>query len=64
MTTKKKLELLMKSHGFELERKSKHLVWRHYQTGAMVTTSATTSDEKRFLKNVERDIRKVTLAAA
>jgi hypothetical protein len=57
MTTKKKLELLMKQHGFELQRMTKHLVWKNHETGAIVTTSSTASDEKRFLKNVTRDIK-------
>lgn len=45
---------LAKQFGYELRRKSKHLIWQHCQTGAVVTTSATPSDS-RALRNIQRD---------
>jgi len=44
---------LAKQFGYDLRRHSKHLVWRHCQTGAVVTTAATPSDW-RALKNIQK----------
>ena len=48
----------MLSHGYRLARSKKHNIWVNNK-GQMITTSKTTSDEARFLKNVECDIRKL-----
>lgn len=39
---------------YELRRQSKHLIWQHVQTGAVVTTSKSPSDW-RALRNIQRD---------
>jgi len=59
MKTAKKLEKLMLSHGYRLARSKKHNIWVNNK-GQMITTSKTTSDEARFLMNVECDIRKLS----
>jgi len=45
---------LAKEFGYELRRQSKHLIWQHCQTGAIVTTALTPSDY-RALCNIKRD---------
>lgn len=56
------LHALMSRHGFELQRKSKHMVWRN-ASGVMVTTSSTPSDGNA-LRQVERQIRRKLAMAA
>jgi hypothetical protein len=45
---------LAKQFGYELIRQSKHLIWQHCQTGAIVTTSKSPSDY-RAIRNIEKD---------
>jgi hypothetical protein len=45
---------LAKQFGYELRRQSKHLIWQHCQTGAIVTTSKSPSDY-RAIRNIEKD---------
>jgi predicted RNA binding protein YcfA (HicA-like mRNA interferase family) len=58
MKIAKQIEKLMLSRGYRLARSKKHNVWVNNK-GHMITTSKTTSDAARLLKNIERDIRKV-----
>jgi uncharacterized lipoprotein YajG len=60
MKIAKQLEKMMLSHGYRLARSKKHNIWVNNK-GQMITTSKTTSDGSRFLKNVERDIRKLAM---
>lgn len=45
---------LAKQFGYELRRQSKHLIWQHTKTGALVTTSLTPSDQ-RAIRSIQRD---------
>jgi len=45
---------LAKQFGYELRRQSKHLIWHHPITGAVVTTAKSPSDW-RALRNIQRD---------
>ena len=58
MKIEKQIEKLMLSRGYRLARSKKHNIWVNSK-GQMITTSKTTSDAARLLKNVERDIRKL-----
>jgi len=60
MKHQKALTKLMKSHGFELHRSKRHLVWRHH-TGKKISTSATPSC-RHSLNQIERDIRRLLTA--
>jgi len=44
---------LAKQFGYELRRQSKHLIWKHQITGAVVTTAKTPSDW-RALHKIEK----------
>lgn len=48
---------LAEQFGFELRRQSKHLIWVHSTTGAVVTTARTPSDW-RALRNIAKDFAK------
>jgi hypothetical protein len=52
--TPKEIGRLAERFGFELRRQSKHLVWHHPITGAVVTTSRTPSDQ-RALRNIAKN---------
>ena len=54
---------LAASYGYELIRRSRHLIWKHRITGRVVTTSRTPSDH-RALKNIESYFRKNALITA
>ena len=58
MKIAKQIEKLMLSRGYRLARSKKHNIWVNSK-GQTITTSKTTSDAARLLKNVERDIRKL-----
>lgn len=58
MKISKQIEKLMLSRGYRLARSKKHNIWVNNK-GQMITTSKTTSDAARLLKNIERDIRKL-----
>ena len=45
---------LAKQFGYELRRQSKHLIWTHSTTGAVVTTARTPSDW-RALRNITKN---------
>ena len=53
----KDLKKLMKKNDFVVTRMNKHIVWKHKETGAIVTTSKTPSC-KFALKNIMKDIKK------
>jgi len=53
---KKEITVLMESHGFELHRQSKHLVWKHV-SGVKIITSSTPSCRHAF-NQIEREIRR------
>jgi len=48
----------MLSRGYRLARSRKHNVWVNNK-GQVITTSKTTGDAGRLLKNIERDINKL-----
>ena len=50
----KDISRLAAQFGYELRRQSKHLIWQHQITGAVVTTSRTPSDW-RVLRNITQD---------
>ena len=54
---------LAASYGYELVRRSKHLIWKHRITGRVVTTARTPSDH-RALRNIESYFRKGALLTA
>ncbi len=58
MKLSKQIEKLMISRGYRLARTKKHNVWVNNK-GQTVTTSKTTGDAGRLLKNIERDINKL-----
>jgi len=58
MKISKQIEKLMLSRGYRLARSKKHNIWVNNK-GQTITTSKTTSDAARLLKNIERDIRKL-----
>jgi predicted RNA binding protein YcfA (HicA-like mRNA interferase family) len=58
MKLSKQIEKLMISRGYRLARTKKHNVWVNSK-GQTVTTSKTTGDAGRLLKNIERDINKL-----
>jgi hypothetical protein len=51
---KNSVQRLAKKFGYELRRQSKHLIWQHQTTGAVVTTSKTPSDW-RALRSIEKN---------
>ena len=53
----KELKKLMKKNDFEVIRNKKHIVWKHKENGALVTTSSTPSN-KNAIKMIMKDIRK------
>ena len=50
----KEISRLAEQFGYQLRRQSKHLIWQHQITGAVVTTSATPSDQ-RALRNIAKN---------
>jgi predicted RNA binding protein YcfA (HicA-like mRNA interferase family) len=58
MKLSKQIEKLMISRGYRLARTKKHNVWVNSK-GQTITTSKTTGDAGRLLKNIERDINKL-----
>jgi uncharacterized lipoprotein YajG len=58
MKLSKQIEKLMISRGYRLARTKKHNVWVNSK-GHVITTSKTTGDAGRLLKNIERDINKL-----
>jgi hypothetical protein len=52
---KKELTVMMESNGFELQRSSTHLVWKHV-SGVQIFTSATPSC-RHALNQIKRQIR-------
>ncbi len=58
MKLSKQIEKLMLSRGYRLARSKKHNVWVNNK-GQTITTSKTTGDAGRLLKNIERDINKL-----
>jgi len=54
---------LAASYGYELVRRSRHLIWQHRITGRLVTTARTPSDH-RALKNIEGYFRRNSLTTA
>ena len=58
MKLSKQIEKLMISRGYRLARTKKHNVWVNNK-GQTITTSKTTGDAGRLLKNIERDINKL-----
>jgi len=58
MKLSKQIEKLMLSRGYRLARSRKHNVWVNNK-GQVITTSKTTGDAGRLLKNIERDINKL-----
>lgn len=54
---KRALFALTKKHGFSLHRESKHYIFKH-SSGKILVAAKTVSD-RRALKNVERDIKRV-----
>ena len=58
MKLSKQIEKLMISRGYRLARTKKHNVWVNSK-GQTITTSKTTGDAGRLLRNIERDINKL-----
>ena len=58
MKLSKQIEKLMLSRGYRLARSKKHNVWVNSK-GQVITTSKTTGDAGRLLRNIERDINKL-----
>jgi predicted RNA binding protein YcfA (HicA-like mRNA interferase family) len=61
MKSKRAIHRLAKEFGYELRRQSKHLIWKHIHTGAVVTTAASPSDW-RALRNIEKQFAHGALA--
>jgi hypothetical protein len=53
----KDLRKLMKTYEFVLYREGKHYTW-HGPNGAVVVTSKTTGDGCRWLKEIEKNIKR------
>ena len=58
MKLSKQIEKLMLYRGYRLARSKKHNVWVNNK-GQTITTSKTTGDAGRLLKNIERDLNKL-----
>ena len=49
---------LIKTYGYEMIRQKKHFVFKHTTTGQLFVCSKSSSDY-RYLRNIERDLKKL-----
>lgn len=54
----KELKTLMGKYGYSFYRKNKHLIW--IRTDGLKYFSSCTSSDPHVLKQIERDLRKIT----